>query len=98
MNHPLTRCISCVHSYKEGGPAALANFESGVQGFTKRSFRGCGVVTSDPFEVSDDTEAVQMLQRFSQVGEHYFMSLTEGSFDGAGKMLPGAASRSKTTV
>jgi hypothetical protein len=39
--------------YKEGGPAAVANFEAGVQGFTTRAFRGCGVVTSDPFEVSD---------------------------------------------
>jgi len=70
-------------SYKEGGPAALANFESGVQGFTARAFRGCGVVTSDPFEVSDDTEAVQMLQRFSQIGEHYIMSVPEGVADGA---------------
>ena len=42
-----------VHSYKEGGPAAIANFEAGAEGFTTRAFRGCGVVTSDPFEVSD---------------------------------------------
>ena len=40
-------------SYKEGGDKALAQFESGVQGFLAASFRGCGVVTSDPFEVSD---------------------------------------------
>jgi hypothetical protein len=85
---PLTVSFArVVHRYKEGGPAALANFESGVQGFTARAFRGCGVVTSDPFEVSDDTEAIQMLQRFSQVGEHYIMSApdvaddTEGSAD-----------------
>jgi hypothetical protein len=40
-------------TYKEGGPAAVANFEAGVEGFTTRAFRGCGVVTSEPFEVSD---------------------------------------------
>ena len=40
-------------TYKEGGPAAEARFEAGVSGFEARSFRGCGVVTSEPFEVSD---------------------------------------------
>lgn len=60
-------------SYKEGGDKALAQFEAGVQGFLAASFRGCGVVTSDPFEVSDESEAVQMLQRYSQVGEYYLM-------------------------
>jgi len=44
---------SLVHRYKEGGPTAIANFEAGAEGFTTRAFRGCGVVTSDPFEVSD---------------------------------------------
>ena len=63
---------------QEGGPAAVANFEAGVQGFTTRAFRGCGVVTSEPFEVSDEMEAVQMLQRFTQVGEFYVMSKPEG--------------------
>lgn len=82
----------------------MANFEAGVEGFTTRAFRGCGIVTSEPFEVSDgthstteldrsavtptlltrcdwvlwslcaDMEAVQMLQRFTQVGEFYVMS------------------------
>jgi hypothetical protein len=61
-------------SYKEGGAAALANFEAGAAGFEARAFRGCGVVTSDPFEVSDDQESIQMLQRYSQVGEFYVMS------------------------
>lgn len=28
-------------------------FDAGVEGFETRAFRGCGVVTSDPFEVSD---------------------------------------------
>ena len=40
-------------TYKEGGPAAEARFEAGVAGFEARAFRGCGVVTSEPFEVSD---------------------------------------------
>ena len=40
-------------TYREGGPTALATFEAGAEGFTARAFRGCGVVTSDPFEVSD---------------------------------------------
>jgi hypothetical protein len=44
---------TAVHRYKEGGPAAITNFEAGAEGFTTRAFRGCGVVTSDPFEVSD---------------------------------------------
>lgn len=57
----------------------MANFEAGVQGFTTRAFRGCGVVTSEPFEVSDEMEAVQMLQRFTQVGEFYVMSKPEGA-------------------
>ena len=94
-------------TYKDGGPAAVANFEAGVEGFTTRAFRGCGIVTSEPFEVSDgthstteldrsavtpilltrchcvlyvvaDMEAVQMLQRFTQVGEFYVMTNPDG--------------------
>ena len=61
-------------TYKEGGPAAEARFEAGVAGFEARSFRGCGVVTSEPFEVSDDNESLQMLTRSSQIGEFYVMS------------------------
>jgi len=68
-------------TYKEGGPAAIANFEAGAEGFTTRAFRGCGVVTSDPFTISEDTEAVQMLQRFSQVGEFYVMKIPDGAGD-----------------
>lgn len=70
--------LLCINRYKEGGPAAVANFEAGAEGFTTRAFRGCGVVTSEPFEVSDDMEAVQMLQRFTQVGEFYVMSTPDG--------------------
>ena len=61
-------------TYKEGGPAAEARFEAGVSGFEARAFRGCGVVTSEPFEVSDDNESLQMLTRSSQIGEFYVMS------------------------
>jgi len=45
-----------------------------VAGFEARSFRGCGVMTSEPFEVSDDNESLQMLTRSSQVGEFYVMA------------------------
>jgi hypothetical protein len=61
-------------SYKEGGPAAEARFEAGVAGFEARAFRGCGIFTSEPFEVSDDADSVQMLTRSSQIGEFYVMS------------------------
>ena len=61
-------------TYKEGGPAAEARFEAGVAGFESRAFRGCGVFTSEPFEVSDDADAVQMLTRSTQCGEFYIMS------------------------
>jgi hypothetical protein len=63
--------------YAEGGPKADAQFESGVEGFQTRSFRGLGVVTSEPFEIADDSESVQMLTRATQVGEHYVMSSPE---------------------
>ena len=45
-----------------------------MAGFEARSFRGCGVFTSEPFEVSDDAESVQMLTRSSQIGEFYVMA------------------------
>ena len=60
--------------YNVAGPAGPAKFEAGVAGFEARSFRGCGVVTSEPFEVSDDNESLQMLTRSSQIGEFYVMS------------------------
>jgi hypothetical protein len=44
-----------------------------VAGFEARAFRGCGVFTSEPFEVSDDSDSVQMLTRSSQIGEFYIM-------------------------
>ena len=46
-------CSSTELTYKEGGPAAEARFEGGVAGMEARAFRGCGVMTSEPFEVSD---------------------------------------------
>jgi len=78
-------------SYKEAGPSGSSAFEAGVEGFEAKAFRGCGVVTSDPFEVSDDMEAVQMLQRFTQVGEFYVIDpkILEKNADGTDK--PGTA-------
>lgn len=60
--------------YKEGGPAASAAFDAGVAGYEARAFRGMGIFQSVPFEVSDDQDSVQMLQRSTQVGEFYRMS------------------------
>lgn len=59
--------------YKEAGPAGQAAFAAGVAGFEAKAFRGCGVVTSDPYEVSDDQDSVQMLTRSTQIGEFYIM-------------------------
>ena len=50
-------------TYKEGGPAAEARFEAGVAGMEARAFRGCGIFTSEPFEVSDDQ--VRLPSRFA---------------------------------
>ena len=44
-----------------------------MQGYETRAFRGLGVFVSMPYEVSDDQDSVQMLQRSSQVGEFYRM-------------------------
>lgn len=41
-------------SYAVAGPKADAAFEAGAAGFQAKGFRGCGVFTSEPFEVSDD--------------------------------------------
>ena len=40
-------------TYQLAGPAGQAAFNSGVQGFEAQSFRGLGVFTSTPYEVSD---------------------------------------------
>ena len=50
-------------TYKEAGPAGVAAFEAGVAGQEARAFRGCGIFTSEPFEVSDDQDSVQMCVR-----------------------------------
>ena len=55
-------------TYGQKGPS---QFDSGVAGFEASTFRGCGVFTSSPFESGDDQDAVQMLQRSTQVGEFY---------------------------
>ena len=40
-------------TYQLAGPAGQAAFNSGVQGFEAQSFRGLGVFSSTPYEVSD---------------------------------------------
>ena len=80
-NTPPRRCVTACSRvwrlrrgrYKEAGPAGQAAFNAGVAGFEAKAFRGCGVVTSDPYEVSDDQDSVQMLTRSTQVGEFYIM-------------------------
>lgn len=57
-----------------GGERAVARFEDGVDGYVARNFRGLGVFQSMPFEVSEETGCVQMLERSVQVGEFYRMS------------------------
>ena len=47
-------------SYQVAGPKADAAFEAGAAGFQAKGFRGCGIFTSEPFEVSDDQDSVQM--------------------------------------
>ena len=59
--------------YNIAGPSGPEKFEAGVAGYEARAFRGCGVVTSSPFEISDDADSLQMLQRNTQIGEFYRM-------------------------
>jgi len=59
--------------FVDGGAKAVSEFDSGRTGFETRAFRGLGVVTSEPFEVADDQDSVQMLSRSTQVGEFYVM-------------------------
>lgn len=60
--------------YIDGGDLAVTRFEEGLEGYTTRAFRGLGVFTSMPYEVSEEADAVQMLQRNTQIGEFYRMS------------------------
>jgi len=53
-------------TYKEGGPAAEARFEAGVAGFEARSFRGCGVFTSEPVRLVV-TLAFRLALHFSSI-------------------------------
>ena len=61
------------HVYNIAGPAGPERFEGGVAGYEARAFRGCGVFTSVPFEISEEADSLQMLQRNTQVGEFYRM-------------------------
>ena len=61
------------HVYNIAGPSGPEKFEGGVAGYEARAFRGCGVFTSVPFEISEEADSLQMLQRNTQVGEFYRM-------------------------
>lgn len=67
--------------YNIAGPDGPAKFEAGVAGYEARAFRGCGVVTSSPFEISDDQDSLQMLQRNTQIGEFYRMRAPSIEFE-----------------
>ena len=73
--------------FGDAGPEGPARFEAGVAGYEARAFRGLGVFTSTPYEVSDDTDSVQMLQRSTQVGEFYRMQAPK-VFDTEKKLPP----------
>ena len=59
-------------TFSERGPKGPDQFDAGAQSFD--SFRGLAVTTAVPYELSDEMDAVQMLQRTSQVGEYYVMA------------------------
>jgi len=75
-------------TYPLAGPEGSAAFAAGTAGFEAKAFRGLGVFTSSPYEVSDDQDSVQMLQRGVQVGEFYRMS--PPAVFNANKKLPSA--------
>jgi hypothetical protein len=78
-------------NFGTAGPAGPERFEAGVAGYEARAFRGLGVFSSTPYEVNDDSDSVQMLQRSTQVGEFYRMAAPK-SFKkkgGAAEDLPG---------
>jgi hypothetical protein len=61
-------------SYGQKGPS---QFDAGVSGFEAQQFRGCGVFTSPPFDNGDESDAVQMLERSTQIGEFYRVKAPE---------------------
>ena len=63
--------------FYERGEKGPAQFDAGAAAFESSAFRGLQVVTAVPYELSDDMDAVQMLQRSTQVGEYYVMSAPE---------------------
>ena len=49
-------------TYPLGGPAAQAAFDAGLKGFEASAFRGLGVLTSTPYEVSDGMQNCDLNQ------------------------------------
>lgn len=60
-------------TFYEGGDRAVSDFKEGPDGFKAKAFRGLGVVTTIPFDSGENVEALQMLERPTQVGEYYTM-------------------------
>lgn len=57
----------------EGGERAVTDFREGVEGFEAKSFRGLGILESNPFDAGENVDAMQPLNRHTQVGEWYEM-------------------------
>lgn len=82
--------------FKSAGQPNQSAFDAGTP-FQARAFRGLGVVQSNPYEMSEDAEAVQMLQRHTQVGEYYIMSNQNKKF-GLADTAAGVSPSPYTTV
>lgn len=59
--------------YVEGGERAVTRFEEGVKGLEAKAYRGLGIFQSQPYDQNDESQALQLLQRSTQVGEFYRM-------------------------
>jgi len=57
----------------EGGERAITDFQGGVAGFEAKAFRGLGIFESNPFDAGENVDAMQPLNRHTQVGEWYEM-------------------------
>lgn len=74
----------------EGGERAVTDFREGVEGFEAKSFRGLGILESNPFDAGENVDAMQPLNRHTQVGEWYEMCAP--MVGAAGKADPDAMS------
>lgn len=56
--------------YQDAGPGGPADFNAGVAGFEAKAFRGCGIFTSTPYEVSDGEPANPQAMRIIRYHVH----------------------------